>query len=334
MVVSKLRVMFLIACLLLVPGAVAAQLKVGFLLPASGLGDQSFNDMSYAGIVKARNDFGFALIIEQCEEGIKSPRIPMEKLIVEGADIIIANGTEFASTVKEYGRKYPQKVFVLNDEAVFGFDNIVSTVFSQHEGAFLAGALAAMVTKSNHVGFVGGMDIPVIRAFWVGFKEGVEFIDKDTTITAHYLAGDSDSGSGFNNPGLGYKIALKLYNNEVDVIFSVAGLSGNGIIRAAAERKRYVIGVDADQDHMAKGYVLTSVMKRLDRAVYAVLKDIISEKKVAGVQSFDLENEGVSLTEMLFSKDVVTDSIREQLTKVRDKIVNKEIEVTNFLTDN
>ncbi len=333
MVFTKLKYLLLLFCLLFVPNIVLAQLTVGFLVPVSGLGDQSFNDITYAGIVKARNDLGFTLLVGQCQAGPLSHQVEMEALLDEGADIVIANGWEFAATVKKYAKENPEKIFILNDQAITGFDNVVSTVFSQHEGAFLAGALAAMVSKSNHVGFIGGMNIPVIRSFFVGFKEGVELIDKSTKVSVNYLSGEGDVGTGFDNPALGYKIAHEHYDNEVDVIFSVAGLSGNGIIRAAAERKLYVIGVDADQDHMAKGHVLTSVMKRLDRAVYTVLSEIVDGNLVPGVHSFDLKNEGVSLTKMLFSKDVVTDKIQKQLADVRDKIVRKEIVVTDYLTN-
>lgn len=332
MVFTKLNYLFVLACFLFLPNIVLAQLTVGFLVPVSGLGDQSFNDITYAGIVKARNDLGFTLLVGQCQAGPLSHQVEMEGLLEDGADIIIANGWEFTATVKKYAKKNPKKIFILNDQAVTGLNNVVSTVFSQHEGAFLAGALAAMVSKNNHVGFIGGMNIPVIRSFYVGFQEGVDFIGKNTKVAVNYLGGEGDVGTGFDNPALGYKIAHEHYDNDVDVIFSVAGLSGNGVIRAAAERKLYVIGVDADQDHMAKGYVLTSVMKRLDRAVYTVLSEIIGGKMVPGVHAFDLENEGVSLTKMLFSKDVVTDKIQKQLDEVREKIVRKEIVVTDYLT--
>jgi basic membrane protein A len=304
---------------------------VGFLVPVSGLGDQSFNDITYAGLVKARNDFGLTLIIGQCQSGPLSHEIEMKNLLDEGAEIIVANGWEFLDTVKQYAALHPDKTFILNDQAVSGVANVVSTVFSQHEGAFLAGTLAAMVSKEHHVGFVGGKDIAVIRSFLVGFQEGVHFIDKETKVSVQYLDGGGNIGTGFDNPVLGYEVAHGLYDTNVDVIFSVAGLSGNGVIRAASERKRYVIGVDADQDHMAKGYVLTSVMKRLDKAVYAVLSDVVSARIVPGVHLFNLENEGVSLTRMLFSQDLVTKEIRQRLNEVKEQIVNKKIVVTNYL---
>jgi len=248
-----------------------------------------------------------------------------------GADIIVANGFEFADLIKEYAPKNPQRTFILNDFGVSDIGNVVSTVFGQHEGGFLAGSLAALVSKTDHIAFVGGMDISVIRSFCVGFEEGARYINKDILISVKYLMGAGDIGTGFDNPALGYSVAHEMYDRGVDIIFSVAGLSGNGVIRAAAERKRYVIGVDADQDNMAKGYVLTSVMKRLDKAVYTVLSGIITSNVASGVHYFNLQSGGVSLTPMLFSREVVTDTVRQQLDKVREKIIAKEIKVTDYL---
>ena len=323
-----------IFCLLLIllhPCMSMAQVSVGFLVPVSGLGDQSFNDITYAGLVKARSEFGFTLVLGQCEAGSLSHKYELERMLDDGVDIIVANGWEFVDLVREYAPKNPEKTFILNDEAMSGFANVVSTVFSQHEGAFLAGTLAALVTKTNKIAFVGGMDIPVIGSFERGFIEGIQYINKDIEVTQRYLDGNGKMGVGFYNPKLGYRVAHELYDTGVDIIFSVAGLSGNGVIRAAAERKRYVIGVDSDQDHMAKGYVLTSVMKRLDIAVYEVLSEIFAGSVVSGVHSFNLENYGVSLTPMVFSREVVTDEIRYVVQTVREKIITHKIKVTDIL---
>lgn len=308
-----------------------AQVSVGFLVPVSGLGDQSFNDITYAGLVKARSEFGFTLVIGQCEAGSLSHKYELERMLDDGVDIIVANSWEFEELIREYAPKNPEKTFILNDVAVSGVANVVSTVFSQHEGAFLAGTLAALVTKTNKIAFVGGMDVPVISSFNRGFVEGVQYINKNIEVTHRYLGGDGETGVGFNNPKLGYRVAHELYDTGVDIIFSVAGLSGNGVIRAAAERKRYVIGVDSDQDHMAKGYVLTSVMKRLDMAVYNVLSKILAGSVVPGIHHFDLENDGVSLTPMLFSRGVVTDEVRYTLQTVKEKIITHKIIVTDTL---
>ena len=317
--------------LLVLPSVSIAQVTVGFLVPVSGLGDQSFNDITYAGLVRARNDFGFTLVIGQCEASSLSHKFELLNMLDENVDIIVANGWEFEDLIREYAPKNPDKIFIINDVAVSGMKNVISTVFSQHEGAFLAGTLAALVTKTDKIGFVGGMNIPVIASFERGFIEGVQYINKNIELFSKYLAGDSKTGVGFHNPKLGYSIAHELYDNGVDVIFSVAGLSGNGVIRAAAERKLYVIGVDADQDHMAKGYILSSVMKRMDMAVYTVLSELIGGSVVPGIHHFNLENGGVSLTHMLFSREVVTDEVRYRLQAVKEKIIAQKIKVTNAL---
>lgn len=317
--------------LLLLPGVSMAKVTVGFLVPVSGLGDQSFNDSTYAGLIKARSEFGFTLVIGQCGAGPLSRKDELTNMLTDGADIIVANGWEFEDLISEYAPKNPEKIFILNDVAVSGFNNVVSSTFSQHEGAFLAGTLAALVTKTNKIAFVGGMDIPVIGSFERGFVEGVKYINKDIEVPHRYLDGDGEIGVGFNNPKLGHRVAHELYDTGVDIIFSVAGLSGNGVIRAAAERKQYVIGVDSDQDHMAKGYVLTSVMKRLDLAVYAMLSELLTGGVVPGIHSFNLENGGVSLTPMLFSREVVTDEVRFGLQTVKEKIIAQKIIVTDTL---
>lgn len=327
------KYIFFLLFLLLPPGVSVAQVTVGFLVPVSGLGDQSFNDITYAGLVKARNEFGFTLVIGQCEAGSLSYRYELENMLDADVDIIVANSYEFVDLIKEYAPKNPEKIFILNDAAVSGLTNVVSTVFSQHEGAFLAGTLAALVTKKDKIGFVGGLNIPVIQSFERGFVEGVQYINKDIEVTVKYLDGDGKTGMGFHNPRLGYAIANAMYDTGIDVIFSVAGLSGNGVIRAAEEHKRYVIGVDSDQDHMAKGYVLTSVMKRLDMAVYTVLSEISGGHVEPGVHYFNLENGGVSLTPMLFSREVVTNEFRYRLQMIKDKIIAQEITVTDVLKE-
>ncbi len=315
----------------LVVNEVASETTVGFLMPSSGLGDQSFNDMTYSGLIQAKQRDDFRLIREQCTSVDDSPRLKMEALLDRGADIVIANGWEFTELVEEFAKKNPESLFLLNDIPVTGFSNIVSTVFGQHEGAFLAGALAAMMSENDHVGFVGGADMPVIRAFYVGYEEGVKFIDKNIKISIRFIQESDSSVSGFNNPAVGKREASTMYDQGVDIIFSVAGLSGNGVIRAAAEKKMFVIGVDANQDHMAKGYVLTSVIKRLDTAVDIVLGEIFANKFQAGVRYFDLTSGGVGLSPMEFTRDVVPHEIHKRLLEIQQNIIDGKIMVTNYL---
>lgn len=308
---------------------------VGFLLPTSGLGDQSFNDMTYAGLMQAKGQYGFSLIREQCDDFTPaSRRTAMEKLLGRGANIVVANGWEFRDVVVEFAGKNLDRIFVLNDAPLSGLANVMSTVFGQHEGAFMAGVLAGLMTQRGHVGFIGGRDMPVIKSFYVGFAEGVASVDKAVEVHEVYLQGKSEQRSGFADPELGFEQANMLYDLGVDIIFSAAGLSGNGVLRAAGQRKLFAIGVDADQDHMARGYVLTSVMKRLDRATYTVIRKILEGQFQPGIYSFNLKNGGVALSPMTYTKELFPREVLAQLHRVQMEIVSGKRSVTDFLQTN
>lgn len=325
-----------IACLLLVLFCTASQAKdiVGFLIPSSGLGDQSFNDMTYAGLIQARNRHNFTLIREQCSDFTEESRQKsMDLLIARGARIIVVNGWEYRNLIETYAGRYPQRLFLINDFPMPGIANVVSTVFAQHEGSYLAGALAGWMSKSGKIGFIGGMDMPVIRSFQIGFREGALHANPAIRISEVFLSTPQDAQSGFNNPGLGFATAGRMYDSGVDIIFGAAGLTGNGIIQAARKQQKYVIGVDADQDHMAQGYVLTSVMKRLDTATAAILDKIFSGETVHGVHAFGLKEGGVSLSPMTYTRQLIPPKIHADLTQLQQRIIDREIVVPDFPAD-
>ncbi len=330
-VVSLLLAVFPVVAVIMAVAGETDEIRVGLLLSYTGLGDQSFNDMVYAGVIQSRKEHNFRILREQCGSDPASAAIKMQQLLDQKADVIIASGWEFLDEVKVFAERYPEKLFILNDIGLEGYQNVVSTQFAQHEGSFLAGILAAGVSGSGKVGFIGGVDIPVIRSFYYGFKLGVEYADKNTVVLHRFLGG---LYNGFHNPTLGRKEALQLYDLGVDVIFTAAGLSGNGVIRAAQERNKFVIGVDANQDYMAKGVVLTSVMKRLDRAVCSVLDKYFSRTIEPGVNYFNLANLGVSLTPMEYSREQIPAEVLTALEDVKRKIISGEIVVYDYLREN
>ena len=328
----KRRQLVILLIILLAPAWCAGESVVGFLVPVSGLGDQSFNDMTYAGLIQAKNQYQFTFIREQCDGFTDAAReAAMDRLLDRGAGVVVVNGWEFQDLITRYAKNYRDRIFIINDYPLPGFDNVAATVFGQHEGAFLAGTLAGLMTKTGRVGFIGGMDMPVIRAFSVGFTEGVHFARPDTRIEEVFLAGRNSDISGFNDPGLGFAQAGKLYDRGVDIIFGAAGLSGNGIIRAAAARKLFVIGVDADQDHMAKGYVLTSVVKRLDTATFMMVQEVMEGRFVPGIHTFNLRNGGVSLTPMAYTRHLIPPEILLRLEATQEEIIEGKRKVTDAL---
>ncbi len=308
---------------------------VGFLVSSSGLGDQSFNDMTYAGLVQASHDFKFELIREiPLDNTSKNRKISLEKLLKRGVGVVVANGWGYHAMIQEAAKKNPRVKFIIHDVPVSAEDNLVSTVYGQHESSFLAGALAGWMTRTGKIGFIGGENMPIINAFLKGFEEGAFHSNKDINLSVVFLGSLDDSKSGFDNPLLAYKKANRMYENNVDIILTVAGLSGNGVIRAAAKKKKYVIGVDADQDYMAKGYVLTSVMKRLDTATYKELKDIMAGDFKPGIHHYGLEEGGVALSPMIYTKEYIGPEIMTRLKQLEKKIIKGKIVVTNVLSNN
>ncbi len=328
---SMLRHIFFALCMvfLLATLAVAKPHTVGFITGAAGLGDESFSDMTYKGLRKAQRRFGFELMIAEPD----SPGMVSNQTIDEltkNCDVIVLLGAQYNPLARGLAASNPDKKFVVIEGNITDSPNVASIGFQQHEGAFLAGALAAMVTQTHIIGYIGGTDIPPVRSFLVGYTEGARKVNPEVRVESFFIGGPGDF-SGFEKPWDGLRVATRMYNNGVDVIFQVAGMTGNGVIEAARREGKYVIGVDSNQDAMAVGHVLTSMMKRFDEAVYEEMVQLFSGKFVPGSKKYGLREKGVSLTDMRYSRDVVSPDMRAKLEKLKQGIVNGTIVVTNLL---
>jgi len=310
-----------------IPAASAAIKTIGLLAGAGGLGDQSYNDMTMAGLGKAQQLHNFNLIVEETEGTHDSQVKGMQSLLDQGAQVIVANGAGLGNLVMEYSPKFPQVLFIVNDFPIEGFANVASTSFAHDEGSYLAGILAASVSTSGAIGFIGGVDLPVIHSFLHGFTLGAKSVSETVTISSIFVSPAGDY-SGFTNPSQGYVLATEMYRSGIDIIFSVAGLTGNGVIQAAREQKKLVIGVDADQDHMAKGSVLTSMMKRLDQSTFLEIDKIMNDNFTAGITQYSLKNNGVSLSPMRFTRQLVSDQIMTTLQQAEEDIISGKIRLS------
>lgn len=293
--------------------------RVGALLGAGGLGDQSFNDMTYAGLMRARKDFGIEARVESPEETEAARRAALDRLIASGCRLIVVSGWEFEPLVRASAGR-PNLQFLVHDLALPDLPGVVSTQFAQDEGSFLAGALAGWQTRSGVVGFIGGMEHETIRQFETGYRAGLKYANPQARLLTDMAAGRGDF-SGFENPDLGAKLARSQYARGADIIFAVAGLTGEGVIREAREERKFVIGVDADQDHLARGFVLTSMMKRLDVATYEEIKKLATGPLAPGVQRYGLREGGVSLTEMKYTRDQIGPEILARLETLRKDLI-------------
>ena len=319
----------LVGLLLSLPlGASAgADLSVGLLVGVQGLGDQSYNDMTYAGLVRARQAHGITLLLEHTRSEAGAIEAAMQRLLERKVDVIVANGFYFSSAVNVYARRYPDRYFIIQDAIIADLPNVAAVTYAVEEGSFLVGALAALMTRTGQCAFIGGVDVPIMQVFRRGYLQGVRHIDPELTVWTDFISRGSDF-SGFNNPAAAYEMAMGYYESGVDIIYAAAGVSGNGVMRAARKSGRYAIGVDSDQDHLAKGQVLTSMMKRLDVTTFEEIDKIVAGKFKAGVKNYGLEAGGVGLTEMKYTRHLISDEICARLKAIKADIVSGKIEVT------
>ncbi|GAA1418859.1 BMP family ABC transporter substrate-binding protein [Streptomyces thermospinosisporus] len=297
-----------------------------------GKGDQSFNDAAYAGLEKAKKEFGYETQDVEPTEGEtdadKEQRLV--SLAKQGYNPVIGVGYAYASAVKGAAEKFPDTTFGIVDDATIKADNVADLVFSEEQASYLAGVAAAKATKTKTVGFVGGVDIPLIHKFQAGFEQGVKDTDPKVKVISQYLTQTAEEG-GFSSPDKGKTAAEGQIEKKADVVYAAAGLSGQGVIEAAAANKVWAIGVDSDQykqEALAKykDSILTSAMKDVAKAVYNLAKSVEEGKPETGIVRGDLKTGEVSLSN---SNPKFADNaeIQEAVAKAKEKIVNGEIKV-------
>ncbi|WP_340376656.1 BMP family ABC transporter substrate-binding protein [Streptomyces sp. SS7] len=267
-----------------------------------GKGDQSFNDAATAGLEQADKEFGYkSTAVEPQDNESDADKVQrLESLAKAGYNPVIGVGFAYAPAVKEVAAKYPKTTFGIVDDETIKAANVADLVFHEEQASYLAGVAAAKATKSNVVGFIGGVDVPLIHKFEAGFKQGVEDTKKGVTVKSQYLTETAAEG-GFSSPDKGESAADGQIDAGADVLYAAAGLSGQGVIKAANANKVWAIGVDSDQykQDALKAYkdsILTSAMKNVQGAVFGLAKSVEDGKPETGVVRGSLENGGVSVS--------------------------------------
>ncbi|WP_369198819.1 BMP family lipoprotein [Streptomyces djakartensis] len=275
---------------------------VAIAYDVGGKGDQSFNDAAFAGLTKAKDEFGYKTADIEPTEGEtdadKEQRLA--SLAKQGYNPVIGVGFAYGPAMKAVAAKYPKTTFGIVDSVVEG-KNVASLVFAEEQASYLAGVAAAKATKSDVVGFIGGVDVPLIHKFEAGYKQGVQDTNPKVKVLSQYLTQTAEEG-GFSSPDKGKAAAEGQIEKKADVLYAAAGLSGQGVIEAAAKAKVWAIGVDSDQYKQAalapyKNYILTSALKDVGGAVYTLSKSVKDGKPLTGTQTFDLKVNGVGLSE-------------------------------------
>ncbi|MFJ3757060.1 BMP family protein [Streptomyces sp. NPDC090080] len=276
---------------------------IGLAYDIGGKGDQSFNDAAYSGFQKAEKDFGIGgRDIEPADNETDADKIQrLDELAKAGYNPIIGVGFVYAPAVKEVAAKYPKITFGVIDDNEVKADNVVDMVFAAEQSSYLAGVAAASATKKDHIGFIGGVDVPLIHTFEAGFDQGAKSVNPKIKIESQYLTQTAQEG-GFSSPDKGKAAAQGQIDAGADVIYHAAGLSGQGVIEAAATAKVWAIGVDSDQyaqDALAKykDYILGSALKNVGGAVYDLVKSVHDGKPEAGVVNGTLKTGGVGFAD-------------------------------------
>ena len=301
-----------------------ASLRVGLVLDKGGKDDLSFNAAAYRGMTKFKNNSGsFFKHVEATDDNA------FETLIRDFAkrdfDPIIAIGVSQEEAVKKIAGQFPNKHFIIVDGEADG-PNIKSIVFEEHEGSFLVGAIAALTTQTAKVGFIGGMDIPLIRRFALGFSSGAQHINPKIKVVSNYVGITAEA---WNNPVKAKELGVSQYNSGVDIIFAAAGASGTGVFDAAEEKKKFAIGVDSNQDGVKPGFILTSMVKQIDDAVYSSCQDFSNNKFKAGTVRLGL-GKGVDYTVDSFNEKILKPEVRKRADEIKTQIISGKIKVPDY----
>jgi basic membrane protein A len=298
--------------------------KVAIVFATGGLGDKSFNDTCYEGVKKAEKDFGIEF--DYVEPTAIAEYEGFLRQYAKSGDyaLIISIGFDQADALSIVADEYPDQSFAIVDMVV-DKPNVASLVFNENEGSFLVGAAAGLKTQTSKIGFVGGMDIPLIRRFLAGYKYGAEYVNADTEVYWKYVGDWAD-------PAKAKELTLAEFDDGADVVYAAAGRSGLGAIQAANERGLLVIGVDADQCDTIEGVPVTtflcSMLKRVDVAVYETIREVLEGTFTGGIKAFGVAQNGVGVC------DHIPSDIKGEIDDLQAKVASGEIQVPVDIDEN
>lgn len=300
----------------------------------SGYFGQGFGKSMVAGLERARDELGIDLKIVDVGTRSLDYEDQLSSLAQTGEySLIFLMGWELANALEVVSKSFPEQKFVFVD-GVLENPNVYYVNFAEEQGSFLVGVMAALMTTrtdianinpDKSVGFVGGRDIPVIRNFLNGYIQGVKYVDPNVEVKEVFTG-------TFDDPARGSELAQSLYSGNVDIIYSVAGPSGEGVLQAAGAAKKYAVGVDVDQCASAPGYISGSMLKRADVGVYDMIEQYVKNSDlVPGVFTYDIIKGGVQLCNDEYMKAIVPQDIIDKIEEIRQKVVNGEIKIESIM---
>src|SRR5262245_51773669 len=305
--------------------ALAQDFVPAIVFDMGGKFDKSFNEAAYTGAERFKKEIGPAYReFEVTSEAQREQAL--RNMARRGSPIVVAVGFSQASGMEKVAREVPSVKFTLID-AVVGLPNVQSIVFKEHEGSFLVGMAAAMVSKTGKIGFVGGMDIPLIRKFALGYEEGARYVNPKIEIFQNMTG---TTPAAWNDPTRGGELARSQFDRGVDVIYAAAGATGLGVLQAAKDKGRLAIGVDSNQNHIQPGTVLTSMVKRVDLAVFESFKTAKDGTWKPGVRNLGVAEGGVGYALDQYNRGLISAEMERRLAQARADIAAGKIKVPDY----
>ena len=306
--------------------ATAQELAPAIVFDMGGKFDKSFNEGAYNGAERFKKETGIAY--REFEVTAEAQREQaLRNMARRGSQIVVGIGFSQASGMEKVAKEFPAVKFAIVD-AVVDLPNVQSIVFKEHEGSFLVGMAAAMASKTGKVGFVGGMDIPLIRKFALGYEEGARYVNPNVEVFQNMTG---TTPAAWNDPTRGGELARSQFDRGADVVYAAAGATGLGVLQAAKDKGRLAIGVDSNQNHIQPGSVLTSMVKRVDLAVFESFKTAKDGTWKSGVRNLGVAEGGVGYSLDQYNRALITPEMERRLGQARADIVAGKIKVTDYM---
>ena len=300
----------------------ADPIRVGLVYDTGGRGDLSFCDASYAGATKAADQWKLEL-----KEITPGQSTDIERVLRQLArlryNLIIGVGFLFQDPMTRVAPDFPNINFAIVDAEANG-SNIVSLIFKAHEGTYLVGAIAALKTKTDKIGFVGGMNVPLLHSFEAGYRAGANAIHPEIEVMVDYAG---VTPQAFSDPARGKELALAQYNKGADVILAAAGATSLGILEAAKEKNKFIIWVDANGNHLARGLVLTSMIKGVELSVYQTIQSVVEDNFTGGTKIYGLKEGGIQYIVDEDNRSLLSEDLLSRVEDLKTKIIVGEIVV-------
>jgi len=311
-----------VAALFIAASASAAAPKLAIVYDAGGKFDKSFNQSAFEGATRFKKETNVNFIEVQASSDTQAEQV-LRGLARKNLDLIASIGFAQQQAVQKVAKEFPKVRFVLIDGVAHGA-NVNSVTFKEEEGSYLVGVAAAMASKSKKLGFIGGIDIPLIRTFACGYAQGAKSVSPKIDVTSNMVGTTS---AAWNDPAKGGELARSQFDRGVDVVFAVAGGSGMGTLQTAKEKGKLAIGVDSNQNHLYPGTMLTSMVKRVDNAVYDAFMQMNAGTWKAGVTAKGLKEGGVDWALDENNRKLITPEIEKRVLGARKDIIDGKVKV-------